>query len=251
MIVWSGGRGSMKVDAALSPFTVPAPQAGEGKLQKVKTLLEASFNFMTSSTKEAPQVLLTTRGARPPIVLSPRNGPVLPGSLSFEWLGSRFSRYTIRIAGPSGLVLERAGLTGGRFEYPADAAPLAPRVRYTFQVLSSGHPPQEAWFEVLDPSRAATVRQDLSEMEQALGPAVPPNSLAALRAGFLAREGLFHEARLVLVAALTRDPDEPALHRLLGDVYTRSSLPDQAAESYDEANFLLTNAAKAPGPAGR
>ena len=251
VIVWSGGRGSVKVDAAASPFTVPAPQAAEGKLQKVRTLLDASFNYMTSSAKETPQVLLTTRGPRPPIVLGPRNGPVLPGSLTFEWLGSRFSRYTIKINGPSGVVLERPGLTGGRFDYPADAPSLTPGVRYTFQVQSSGHPPQGAWFEVLDPSRAGTVRQDLAELEQALGSAVSPNSMAALRATLLAKEGLIHDARLILVAALTRDPDEPTLHQLLGNVYTRASLPEQAAESYDEAQFLMTNVAKSPAPGAR
>ena len=251
VIVLSGGRGSVRVDAAASPLALPSPQVGESRLQKAGALLDASVNYLTSGAKEQPQALLTTRGARPPIVLSPRNGPVLPGSLSFEWLGSRFSRYMVRVVGPGGVVLERAGITGGRFDYPSQAPPLSPGLRYTFQVIASGHPPKEAWFEVLNHTRAGAIKQDLTELEQALGPAVSPNSLAGLRAGFLAKEGLFHDARLVLVAALSRDPDEPTLHHLLGTVYTNTGLPDQAAESYDEARFLLTNSTKGSAPGTR
>ena len=118
-------------------------------------------------------------------------------------------------------------------------------------VIASGHAPQEAWFEVLDPARAGAVTRDLMELEQAVGSAVSPNSLAELRAGYLANEGLIHDARLVLVAALMRDPDEPALHQLLGNLYTKAGLPDLAAESFDEAQFLMTNAARGVAPSAR
>jgi hypothetical protein len=33
--------------------------------------------------------------------------------------------------------------------------------------------------------------------------------------------------------------DEPTLHLLLGDLYTRTGLTDLAAESFDEAQFRL------------
>jgi Tfp pilus assembly protein PilF len=68
---------------------------------------------------------------------------------------------------------------------------------------------------------------------------VPPTSKAVMRAGLLAREGLLHDARRVVVAALDTDRDEPTLHLLLGDLYTRTGLADLAAESFDEAQFLL------------
>jgi hypothetical protein len=38
-----------------------------------------------------------------------------------------------------------------------------------------------------------------------------------MRAGLLAREGLLHDARRVVVAALDADRDEPTLRLLLGD----------------------------------
>ena len=52
-----------------------------------------------------------------------------------------------------------------------------------------------------------------------------------------------HDARQVVMAALARDPDEPSLHTLLGQIYQKTGLPEQAAESFDEANFLLTRGA--------
>ena len=247
VLVLSGGRGNVKVDAAGSPFMVPAPPPGGGKAQKALGLLESSFSYLSAGAKEPLQAVLSTRGAaRPPVILSPRNGPVLPESLTFEWLGSRFSRYTIRLAGPAGAVVERAGVVGARFDYPPDAPSLSAGVRYTVQVVGVNHPPQEAWFEVADPTRAQAVRRDLAELGQALGPTASPNTVAALRAGFLAGNGLMHDARLVLIAALAKDPDEPTLHLLLANLYSRTGLPDLAAESYDEAQFLMGRGAAEP-----
>lgn len=245
VILLSGGRGSVKVSRTNSPFVVAAAQPGESKAQKAMSLLESSLGFLAASPKEEPRATLSTRGGpKPPVILSPRNGPVLPDSLTFEWLGSRFSRYTVRIVGPKGAVVEKKDLTGARFDYPADAPPLTAGVRYTIQVVSGNHPVQQAWFEILDPSRAQAIRQDVKELEQAMGPAVSPNTLVALRAGFLARNGLVHDARLTLIAALAKDPDEPTLHQLLGKIYEAAGLREQAAEAFDEARFLMTGPTK-------
>jgi hypothetical protein len=252
VILMSGERGSIKVDTTNSPFVVSAPQPGESKVQKARALLSASLGFLSGTTREPPQAVLATRGGpKPPVILTPRNGPMLPESLTFEWLGSRYSRYTVRIVGPSGVIVERKGVSGPRFDYPLDAPPLVPGTRYAFQVLSPGHPPQEAWFELVDPNRAQAIRRDLAGLEQLLKPISSANSLAALRVGVLAREGLIHDARLGLIAALTKDPDEPTLHLLLGNLYLKAGLHDLAAESYDEAQFLLTRTQSEGPPAKR
>src|SRR3990172_20940 len=241
VILFSGERGSVRVDAATSPFTVPPIKREESKTQKARALLEASLNSLSATAKEPPRGVLSTRGGpKPPVILTPRNGVVLPVSLTFEWHGSRFSRYAIKVVGPTGVLLERADLAATRFDYPADAPPLTSGVRYTLQVTSTGHPTQEVWFELLNSQKAQAVRRDLAILEQALKPVTSENSLVALKVGFLLREGLIHDARLALTSALTKDPDEPTLHLLLGNLYLRTSLPDMAAESYDEARFLLT-----------
>ena len=241
VILLSGGRGSVKVDATTSPLAVPAAPAGEGKIQKARALVESSLSFLFSGAKESPRAVLGTRAeSKPPVILSPRNGPVLPESLTFEWLGGRFSRYSVRIVGPGGVVLDRKDVLGPRFDYPPGAPPPAPGLRHTVQVLSAGHPPEEAWFEVLSPSQAEAIRRDVTELGQGLGPAMSPNSLVTLRAGFLASKGLLHDARLALVTALAKDPDEPTFYILLGDLYTKTGLPAEAAEAFEEARFLTT-----------
>jgi hypothetical protein len=245
VVLLAGGRGAVRVDAKSSPYSVPGPQPDDGTMQKARTLLSASLGFLSAGRKEPPKALLSTRGGtRRPEILTPRNGPVLPDSLVFEWLGSQFSRYTVRVLDPTGVVLERKGVVGARFPYPPDAPALRPGVRYRFQVEALGHPPYEAWFEVLDPARAAAVREDLAQIEAALGPGVSPSSLATIKGGALASDGLYHDARLLALAALARDPDEPALHILLGNLYLKTGLPALGAESLDEAQFLLSRDGK-------
>jgi hypothetical protein len=245
VILLSSGRGSVTVSKANSPFVVPAPQAGESKAQKAMTLLEASLGFLSTTAKEEPRATLSTRGGpRPPVILSPRNGPILPDSLAFEWRGSRYSRNTLRIVGPQGVVLEEKDLTGSRFEYPPGAPALTPGVRYTLEVLAGNHPAQRAWFEVVDAARAQVTRQEMQELEQGVGPGVSPKTLVTLRVGYLASKGRVHDARLQLVSALTKDPDEPTFHLLLGKLYEKSGLPEKAAEAYDEARFLLKGPTK-------
>jgi hypothetical protein len=239
VVLLSGGRGTMRVAGAAGTLTVPAASAA-GQGQKAKALVEASLGFLAGTTKESSQAVLATRNmARPPVILSPRNGPVLPDALALEWLGSRFARYSVRLVGPNGPVVERREVTGPRWEYPADAPALVPNTRYTLQVTAGAQPTQEAWFELVDAARARAVAGDLTALEQELGTGVPPTSKAVMRAGLLAREGLLHDARRVVVAALDTDRDEPTLHLLLGDLYTRTGLANLAAESFDEAQFLL------------
>jgi hypothetical protein len=242
VIVLTGGRGSARVDETTSPFTVPAPSGGHSRLHKGLRILEASFDFLTTTTlRDLTFGPLGTRsGLKPPVILTPHNGLVLPDSLIFEWRGSQTSAYGVRISGPDGLVFEHTNLAATRFAYPRTAPPLAAGVRYTFQLLPPWSPPQDAWFELVDPDRAQAIRHALHDLEEAFAPALSPATLATLRAGFLAKNGLLHDARLSLVEELARQPDEPTLHFLLGNLYARQGLGEQAKESFAETRFLLS-----------
>jgi len=246
VIVLTGGRGSVRVHEANAPFSVTAaPLAEPGPLSKGLRILEASFNFLSATPRELPLGILGTRaGMKPPAILTPRNGPVLPDSLVFEWRGGRSSPVTVRIVGPGGLVLERTNLAAARFEYPRTAPPLLAGVRYRFQVQpASLSPAQEVWFELVKPADAQTIRRELREMDEALAAAPPPPpTLAELRAGLLASRGLLHDARLALAEEIVRRPDEPTLHFLLGDLYLRQGLSEEATESFTEARVLMSGA---------
>jgi hypothetical protein len=239
VILLTGGRGTVTVDTTNSPFVVSAPTAEPSKLGRGWVLLEESFEALLKVSTDSAQVTLGTRGhGGPPVILTPRNGPVLPDPLVFEWAGSQLSRYTIRVVGPSGLVFERKNLAGAKFAYPADAAPLTPGVRYRLQVISAVRPPETAWFEVVDPARAQVIRQDLAELAAAAGPTVSPDTLVATRVAYLTSQGLVADARLTLMAALANQPDDVTFHVLLGDLYQRLGLSEQAADSFAEARSL-------------
>ncbi len=96
---------------------------------------------------------------------------------------------------------------------------------------------------MVEPEVARQIRRDLRDLEEALAPALPPATRATLRAGFLARSGLLHDARLGLAEELARRPDEPTLHFLLGDLYARQGLSREATESFAEVRFLMSGAA--------
>ena len=245
VIVLTGGRGSVRVDEANTPFSVVAPLVGRGPLHKGLQILEATFDFLSTTTRDLPLGTLGTRGGmKPPAILTPRNGPVLPERLVFEWRGSRSTLVTVRIVGPEGLVLERANLAGARFDYPGNAPALRPGVRYRFQLLPAWSAPQEVWFEVAEPTDAETIRRELRDLDEALGGAPPPPSTRAeLRAAVLAGHGLLHDARLGLAEEIARHPDEPSLHVLLGDLYLRQGLSEEARESFAEARVLMGGAA--------
>ncbi len=241
VVLLTGGRGAVTVKAKNSPYAVGAPRADASSAQKARSLLLASLGFLASGPKEPPKAVTSSRsGAPPPEILTPRNGLILPGPLVLEWLGSRFSRYRVRVAEPSTVVLERKGIVGARLPYPDDGPALKPGVRYQVQVETAGAKATEAWFEVVDEARAAEVRENLKQLEASLGPRVSPSTRAAVRGGALASDALFHDARLVVLAALAKDPDEPSLHALLGNLYLKTGLPRLAAQSLDEAQFLLS-----------
>ena len=242
VVLLTGRRGTVKVDATNSPFVVPAPglPADQNKLTRGRILLEESVKALLKVSNDAGQTTLGTRGhASSSVILTPRNGPVLPDSVMFEWLGRRGSRCTIRVIGPSGLVLERKDLADMKFTYPPEAAPLAAGVRYHVQVATGGEPPQEAWFEVVDPGRAETIRHDLAELAAADGPMLSPNTLVAVQAAYLANQGLLADSRRRLVLALDNQPGEATFQVLLGDIYERLGLPEQAAESFAKARLLV------------
>jgi len=244
VVVLAGRRGSVQVDAARSPFVVTVPPA-DTKLQKAYLLLEGSLGFFGSTPRETPRPVLSTRSVgRPPVILSPRVGPVISDALTFEWHGHRFARYALRVIGPSGVLLERSGLTGDRLAYPADAPALVFGTAYTVQLFAGQSRVDEIHFEVADRQRADGLRQDLRDIDQALGPDVPASSRAVVQAGALASRGFLHDARRVVVAALTTDADQPSLHALLGDLYARTGLPREADEAYEQARALASPASR-------
>jgi len=238
-LVFTGGRGAHAVSAANSPFTVQPPAAA-GATDKVKGLVGGVTDFLVGKQKDLAYLPLSVRSVRPPRVaqLAPRETKLLPGAVTFEWSGSDTLRYKIRVLGPTGILWEQAGLPRKPIPYPAAAPALEPGARYFWQLEAEGQPMQQAEFQILPAAEAKRVRESLDILVPAQLPGYPPSSVALVRAGYVLRDGLYADARHELLTALAKDPDEPTLHLLLGQVYDTIGLGELAQREFIEARDL-------------
>ena len=238
VLVFTGGRGTQVDSQAISPFTVQAPAMESGG-EKLQAVLASVTQFLLGQHKERTYQSLSTRSfRRSSLILTPRETRLLPGSVTFEWAGSDQIRYAVRVLGPHGVVWEQTGLPRSPFAYPASAPALQSGVSYTWELEARGEPVQRAQFELVSADEAERLRTALNLLGAPSLPGYPGSTVVLMRAGFLFQERLYHEARRELLGGIAIDPDEPTLHLLLGQVYERVGLKDQAAVEFDEAEFL-------------
>ena len=238
-LVFTGGRGAQAVSAGNSPFTVQPPAAAAAG-DKVKGLVGSVTDFLSGKQKDLAYLPLSVRSVRPPrlVQLQPRSTKLLPGPVTFEWSGSDTLRYKVRVLGPKGVLWEQGELPRKPVAYPSSAPALEPGVRYTWQLETAGEPMQQVEFEILPASEAHRVHEALDSLVAASLPGYPPSSIALIRAGYVLRDGLYVEGRRELLAALAKDPDEPTLHFLLGQLYDTIGLGELAQREFIEARDL-------------
>jgi len=238
VVLLAGGRGSLRIDATNSPVVIqgPRPTQDEPRLRRAWVLLEEGFWGLFGLSRDLPQQKpLGSRGPTEGVVLlTPRNGPVLPEGLAFEWEGNPAARYTLRLVGPAGLVFARPDVTEASFSYPIQAPPLVSGVRYEVEVVDELQRSDKAWFEVADRARAETMRKNLRDLETD-GASLSAETLAMVKVGYLVSEGFLADARSMLIAATARNQRNPALLYVLGKVYERLGLYSKAAESFSRA----------------
>lgn len=241
VLVFTGSLGTHTVTAANSPYVVQTPSSDTGT-RRFHALLADVVQFLLARPKEPSYQSLSVRGLdKPPLILSPRQGRLLPGPVTFEWAGSDRLRYSVRVLGPQGLLWEQANLPRRPVSYPEAAPALQAGVQYVWELEARGRPAQQAHFELLPASEVERVQAALALLQPATLAGYPRNTVVLMRAGLLFQEGLHHDARRELLAGIAADPDEPTLHLLLGHVYQQVGLEELAAEAFDEAQFLASS----------
>jgi hypothetical protein len=238
VLIFTGG-GTQTVVLANSPYTVQAPTAESGR-ENVGALVGRVTQFLLGQGKSPTYRPLAVRNPRQPVILSPRETKLLPGSVTFEWSGPDRLRYTIRVRGPQGLLWEQAQLSRRPLSYPESAPNLRAGVPYTWELQTNGHPVQRAQFEFVPVSEAARVQETLVLLQPDTLQGYPANTVLLLRAGFFLREGLHQDARRELLAGIAANPNDPTLQQLLGYVYDRMGLKELAAEAFEAARVLST-----------
>lgn len=226
---------TVTVDRSNSPFEIEPPGDREGPSASVLTKVA---NLLLGKKKPPAYVPLSVRGGKhPPTLLSPRETKLLTEAPTFQWMGMDMQPGTLRVYGPQGLQWSAENIARTRLRYPPSAPRLRPGVEYSWSIQKEGFPVRRARFTILTPAEAAPIRERLTLLDEAGG--VSRNTRAILKANYLLSLELYYESREILASAVRADPDEPTVHRLLGEVYEKTGLRKLARKEYEEAQFLL------------
>ena len=239
VLVFTGGRGTEIVTQSNSPYSVSA-LAESGATDRVKSVIGGVTNFLLGQQRERTFQSLSVRSVRPqpPAILGPRETRVLPGNVVFEWAGSDRLRYQVRVVGAQGVIWQMDDVERKALVYPSSAPALAPGGRYVWELETKEHGVQAAQFEVASATDAAAVTDSLAVLTPANARGYTPATLSLMRAGLLFQQRFYADARRELEAGIATSPEEPTLHLLLGHVYDRIGLKQQAANAFDEAEAL-------------
>jgi hypothetical protein len=247
IVIPSGDPHPVKIDSTNSPFIVPPQRPDKARSEKAVVLLRAIFDYLSTNTHDKLAPVLVTRHGRPTLsILSPRAGPILPGPLVFEWSPTRSGSATVTVLSTTGVLLKQTGVTTTTLPYPETSPMLVSGERYRLRVQENPASQLDTWFEIVGTERAEAVHRSLAELQQVIPAEASASSVTVIKAAYLAQQGLFYDARTLLLAGLAQDPREPALHLLLGHVYTETGLPELATESYRTAWLLLAHKESRP-----
>ncbi len=234
VILFTEGMKTVTIDERNSPFEIKTPEAKAGQssagMKQVASLL-------LGKKKPPTYIPLAVRGGKhPPTLIAPRETKLMAELPTFKWMGMDMQPGTLRVFGPEGVVWTAENIALTQIKYPSSAPRLKPGVEYSWSIEKKGLPAEKARFTLLSPEEARPIQEQLKSLEAAGG--ISKTTLAILKANFLLAQGLVYEAREVLAEAVRADPDEPAVHLLLGETYEKSGLKSLALEEYGEAQFL-------------
>ena len=121
--------------------------------------------------------------------------------------------------------------------YPDSAPKLMPGVRYRWEVRTGDTRSERAHFEIVPDREWEQIRTQLSAMS-ASG---RPTTLTLARVSLLFQERLYQSALEELQTAIAENGAEPNLRFMLGHVYDRMGLREQAATAFDVGQKLSTD----------
>jgi hypothetical protein len=238
VIVYTGGA-TQTITKANSPFKITKPTAATSTKQ-VASIFGGMAQFLLGKEKEPVYTQLSTRSLKKDneiqlTILSPRETRLLPSQVKFAWVGPDTSKYTIRVFGPKGRVFEVDNVARETIPYPDSATKLTPGVRYRWELKTEDALPERAQFEIVSDSEWHRISTALKQ-----NPGSDTTATLA-RVTVLFQERLYQSALEELQAAIAKDKNEPNLQFMLGHVYDRMGLREQAAEAFNVAQQLSTS----------
>lgn len=237
MIVYTGGV-TQAINKDNSPLKVTPPAAAKTSKQ-VASMFGGVAQFLLGKEKEPVYTQLSTRNLTKDteiqlVILSPRETRLLPSQVKFAWVGPDTSKYQIRVFGP-GVAWKADDLSAQPVLYPESAPKLTAGVRYRWELKTADALPERAQFEIIPDQEWKRISTQLQEIK----PTDTTSTLARVK--ILFDERLYQSAREELDVAIAKDKGEPNLVYMLGHVYDRMGLREQAAAAFDVAQKLSTD----------
>lgn len=238
VIVYTGGA-TQTVNKDNSPFKIAKPTAaGTGK--QVAGVVGGMAQFLLGKEKEPVYTQLSTRSLKKEnevqlVILSPRETRLLPSQVKFAWVGPDDLRYVVRVFGPKGVQWTAVDLPRQALVYPDSAPKLTAGVRYRWELKAPEALPERAQFEIVSDQEWQRINGQLKDIK-----ADGDTTTALARVALLFQERLYQSALDELQTAIAKDKTEPTLQFMLGHVYDRMGLREQAAQAFDLAQKLST-----------
>ena len=239
VIVYTGGV-TQTINKDNSPLKVVPPQSARASKQVASTFSGVA-QFLLGKEKEPVYTQLSTRNLTKEneitlVILSPRETRLLPSQVKFAWVGPEASKYQIRVFGP-GVSWKAEELATQPVVYPESAPKLQPGVRYRWELKTADALPERAQFEIVTDQEWNRVKGQLARIK----PNGSPTTTTLARVAVLFQERLYQSALEELQTAIAADKTEPNLRFMLGHVYDRMGLREQAASAFDVAQKLSTD----------
>jgi hypothetical protein len=219
--------------------TPPAAQ----RLVRVATPALASdlslLTFRESGSDEAGALAGLRAGTAEITAITPRQSKIRSLRPSFEWLAQRpFESFTITVMTDSGVLWERRSPTG-RLSYPADAPTLERGHAYVWTIegenlFEHAKSPGTA-FSVLSPEETQSVAEQEEHWKQMIGSDETNTTLRFLLGAYYDRQGLLMDAITQFQQIAATNPDAPLPHEILGRLYEKVGLKDQAIRELQNA----------------
>lgn len=239
VIVYTGGA-TQAITQGNSPFKIAKPTAaGTGK--QVAGVFGGMAQFLMGKEKEPVYTQLSTRSLKKDnevqlVILSPRDTRLLPSQVKFAWLGPDDTKYQVRVFGPRGVQWTAEDLGKQPVPYPDSAPKLTAGVRYRWELKAPEVLPERAQFEIVSEQEWQRINGQLKEIK-----GDSPTTVTLARVALLFQERLYQSALDEIQSAIAKDKTEPNLQFMLGHVYDRMGLREQAAAAFDHAQKLSTD----------
>jgi tetratricopeptide (TPR) repeat protein len=169
-------------------------------------------------------------------IISPKDTKILSGLPVFEWAGMPMVFYIVKVYDGNEMLWQKKGIQSKEIMYPQDAPSLAPDKQYAFEVSTYGHKAARVTFTIASVDESKAIRKELSNIEKE-GTSYGRSTLAIMQAMLLIEKGYYYDARRILLDAISKDPSEPALYRLLGRLYEEQQVYWLAEEVYKEGEL--------------